>query len=182
VMERAMMEYLANALWQLPVYCAGEWDMSWLMKPVRGTVPSVADGVGIADVAAAWGISHDKIVWRCQTRPLARPSISWRRRGSYSDGCGGRCGRDGSLTCGVSVQEKRLRRKCWDCGSRARVHMSATVTHWLLGGVCGFGVLGLLRVARAWHSARGAGGVVSGRWRCVSAAKAVLRDFGGASM
>ncbi len=32
-MERAILEYLANALWQLPVLAAGAWVLLWLMKP-----------------------------------------------------------------------------------------------------------------------------------------------------
>jgi beta-lactamase regulating signal transducer with metallopeptidase domain len=58
-----------------------------------------------------------------------------------------------------------------------RVHLSATVTHWILGAYVGSVLLGLLRVVRAWHSARGLVEVSQEVALC-STAQAVLRDFG----
>src|SRR5438309_6453593 len=56
-MERAMLEYLANALWQLPVLAAGAWALLWLMKPGPRTQYRVWLGVlGIAVLLPAWGI------------------------------------------------------------------------------------------------------------------------------
>ena len=62
-MERAMLEYLANALWQLPVLAAGAWALLWLMKPGPRMQYRVWLGVlGIAVLLPAWGIRSGKIV------------------------------------------------------------------------------------------------------------------------
>src|SRR2546429_5196201 len=63
VMERAMLEYLANALWQLPVLAAGAWALLCLMKPGPRTQHRVWLAVlGIAVLLPAWGIRSGKIV------------------------------------------------------------------------------------------------------------------------
>ena len=67
-MERAMLEYLANALWQLPVLAAGAWVLLWLMKPGPRTQYSVWLAVlGIAVLLPAWGIRSGKIVATART-------------------------------------------------------------------------------------------------------------------
>ena len=63
MMERAMLEYLANALWQLPVLAAGAWALLWLMKPGPRTQYRVWVAVlGIAVLLPAWGIPSGKFV------------------------------------------------------------------------------------------------------------------------
>src|SRR5437879_12452091 len=62
-MERAMLEYLANALWQLPVLAAGAWVLLWLMKPGPQTQYRVWLAVlGLAVVLPALGIRGGEIV------------------------------------------------------------------------------------------------------------------------
>src|SRR5277367_4689661 len=62
-MEQAMLEYLANALWQLPVLAAGAWVLVWLMKPGPQTQYRVWLVVlGLAVVLPAWGIRAGEIV------------------------------------------------------------------------------------------------------------------------
>jgi beta-lactamase regulating signal transducer with metallopeptidase domain len=66
----------------------------------------------------------------------------------------------------------------WRLPSRVqRVHLSATVTHWVTGVYVGSVLLGLLRVLKAWRSARGLV-EVSQKVALCSAAETVLRDFG----
>src|SRR5712672_80533 len=61
-MERAMLEYLANALWQLPVLAAGAWALLWLMKPGPRTQYGVWLAVlGIAVLLPTWGIRSERI-------------------------------------------------------------------------------------------------------------------------
>src|SRR5260370_41911226 len=61
-MERAMREYLANALWQLPVLAAGAWAVLWLMKPGALTEYRVWLAVlGFAVLLPAWGIRSGTI-------------------------------------------------------------------------------------------------------------------------
>src|SRR4051794_41647180 len=55
VMERAMLEYLANALWQLPVLAGGTWALLSLMKAGPRTQYRVWLGVlGITVLLPAW--------------------------------------------------------------------------------------------------------------------------------
>ncbi|HEY1994934.1 MAG TPA: M56 family metallopeptidase, partial [Edaphobacter sp.] len=66
----------------------------------------------------------------------------------------------------------------WRWPSRVqRVHLSAVATHWVMGVYVGSVLLGLLRVGKAWHSARGLVEVSQEVALC-SAAETVLRDFG----
>jgi beta-lactamase regulating signal transducer with metallopeptidase domain len=66
----------------------------------------------------------------------------------------------------------------WRLPSRVqRVHLSAVATHWVMGVYVGSVLLGLLRVAKAWHSARGLVETSQEVALC-SAAETVLRDFG----
>ena len=68
-MERAMLEYLANGLWQLPVLAAGAWALLRLMKPGLRTQYRVWLAVlGIAVLLPAWGIRSGKIVAAPGTR------------------------------------------------------------------------------------------------------------------
>src|ERR1700736_2158803 len=63
VMERAMLEYLANALWQLPVLAAGAWSLLWLTKPgPRKQYRVWLTVLGIAVLLPAWGIGSRRIV------------------------------------------------------------------------------------------------------------------------
>src|SRR6266853_1778977 len=62
VMEQAMLEYLANALWQLPVLAAGAWSLLWLTKPGPQTQYRVWLAVlGFAVLLPAWGIRSGTI-------------------------------------------------------------------------------------------------------------------------
>src|SRR5438270_1374590 len=56
-MGQAMLEYLANALWQLPVLASGAWVLLSLMKASPRTQYRVWLAVlGIAVLLPAWGI------------------------------------------------------------------------------------------------------------------------------
>jgi beta-lactamase regulating signal transducer with metallopeptidase domain len=173
-MERAMLEYLANALWQLPVLAAGAWALLWLMKPSPQTQYRVWLGVlGFAVLLPAWGIRSGTIVAvpgasfdPLATRIVQRPA--------------GVVAADATTPVGVvSVPAERETAKAmWRLPSRVqRVHLSAVATHWVMGVYVGSVLLGLLRVAKAWHSARGLVEVSKEVALC-SAAETVLRDFG----
>ena len=75
-------------------------------------------------------------------------------------------------------REKTTAKGMWRLPSRVqRVRLSATVTHWVTGVYVGSVLLGLLRVLKAWRSARGLV-EVSREVALCSAAETVLRDFG----
>jgi beta-lactamase regulating signal transducer with metallopeptidase domain len=174
-MERAMLEYLANALWQLPVLAAGAWALLWLMKPGPQTQYRVWLAVlGFAVLLPAWGIRSGTIVAvpGASLDPLATTRTLQRPAGVVAV----------DATTPVKVAsapaETETAKAMWRLPSRVqRVHLSAVATHWVVGVYVGSVLLGLLRVAKAWHSARGLV-EVSREVALCSAAETVLRDFG----
>jgi beta-lactamase regulating signal transducer with metallopeptidase domain len=179
-MERAMLEYLANALWQLPVLAAGAWGLLWLMKPGPQTQYRVWLAVlGFAVLLPAWGIRSGTI--------LAAPGASFDPLATTRtvQRSGGVVAVDATAPLVVaSVPPKGEAAKgetgkaMWRLPSRVqRVHLSAVATHWVMGVYVGSVLLGLLRVGKAWHSARGLVEVSQEVALC-SAAEMVLRDFG----
>ena len=176
-MERAILEYLANALWQLPVLAAGAWVLLWLMKPGPQTQYRVwlavlglavilpALGTRGAEIVPAPGATFDqvattRIVQRSsavmvvdETAPL--PAVSEP----------------------VEVATD-MARGMWRLPFRVqRVHLSATAVHWVMGVYASSVLLGLVRVIRAWRGARRL--VETSRQVALcSTAEAVLEDFG----
>jgi beta-lactamase regulating signal transducer with metallopeptidase domain len=181
-MEQAMLEYLANALWQLPVLAAGAWVLLWLMKPGPQTQYRVwlavlglgvvlpACGIRSGEIAPVPGAAFDelaavRIIQRSSavvvvdtTAPVAAASVP--------------------IEAGDTAEGDRAK-QMWRLPFRVQqVHLSAKATHWAMGVYGGSMLLGLLRVIRAWRTARRL--VESSREVALcSAAEAVLKDFGG---
>jgi beta-lactamase regulating signal transducer with metallopeptidase domain len=183
-MERAMLEYLANALWQLPVLAAGAWSLLWLTKPSPRTQYRVWLAVlGIAVLLPAWGIRSERIIAAPVAVPVAtsRTTFDQWATAPLVQRSAGVVAVDatGPLTLeGVPVTGKSTANGMWRLPSRVqRVHLSARVTHWVTGVYVGSVLLGLLRVLKAWRSARGLVEVSQEVALC-SAAETVLRDFG----
>jgi beta-lactamase regulating signal transducer with metallopeptidase domain len=174
-MERAMLEYLANALWQLPVLAAGAWVLLWLMKPGPRTQYRVWLAVlGFAVLLPAWGIRGGEIaaVPGARFDELATARIVQRSAGVVA------VDTTAPLTVDSVPHEEQSAKAIWRLPSRVqRVHLSATATHWVMGVYVGSVLLGLLRVVKAWRSARGLVEVSQKVVLC-SSADAVLRDFG----
>jgi beta-lactamase regulating signal transducer with metallopeptidase domain len=174
-MERAMLEYLANALWQLPVLAAGAWALLWLMKPGPQIQYRVWLAVlGFAVLLPAWGIRSGTIVAvpGASFDPLTTVRTVQRSAGVVAV--------DATTPVGVASvpAERETAKTMWRLPSRVqRVHLPAVVTHWVLGVYVGSVLLGLLRVGKAWHSARGLVEVSQEVALC-SAAETVLLDFG----
>jgi beta-lactamase regulating signal transducer with metallopeptidase domain len=174
-MERAMLEYLANALWQLPVLAAGAWALLWLMKPGLRTQYRVWLAVlGFAVLLPAWGVGSREIA----AVPGARfDELAGARTVLPSAGV---FAMDTTAPRMVesAPHEEEAARGMWVLPSRVqRVHLSAVATHWVMGVYVGSVLLGLLRVLKAWRSARGLVEVSQEVVLC-SSAEAVLRDFG----
>jgi beta-lactamase regulating signal transducer with metallopeptidase domain len=179
-MERAMLEYLANALWQLPVLAAGAWALLWLMKPSPRTQYRVWLAVlAIAVLLPAWGIRSGKIVAeRGTTSGAPFDQLAMARMVQRSAGVVAVDATAPLTVESLPVAGGETAKAMWELPTRVqRVHLSATVTHGILGAYVGSVLLGLLRVVRAWHSARGLVEVSQEVALC-SAAQAVLRDFG----
>src|SRR5580704_13944569 len=152
-MERAMLEYLANALWQLPVLAAGAWVLLWVMKPGPRTQYRVWLAVlGFAVLLPAWGIRGGEIatVPGARSDQLATARMVQRSAGVLA------VDTTASLRVDSASREEKAAKGMWGLPSRVqRVHLSATVTHWVMGVYVGSVLLGLLRVVKAWRSARG---------------------------
>ncbi|HEX4576366.1 MAG TPA: M56 family metallopeptidase [Edaphobacter sp.] len=175
-MERAMLEYLANALWQLPVLAAGAWALLWLMKPAPQTQYRVWLAVlGLAVVLPACGIRGGKIaaVPGANFDEWATARIVQRSAAMVAV--------DATAPATVirePLEESDTAKGMWRLPSYVqRVHLSARVTHWVLGVYVGSVLLGLLRVVRAWLGARR---LVENSREVVlcSTAEAVLNDVG----
>jgi beta-lactamase regulating signal transducer with metallopeptidase domain len=177
-MERAMLEYLANALWQLPVLAAGAWALLWLMKPGPRTQYRVWLAVlGFAVLLPAWGVRRGEVsavpnaASGARFDELATARIVQRSAGVLA------VDTTAPLTADSAPQEEEAAKGMWLPSRVQRVHLSATATHWVMGVYVGSVLLGLVRVARAWRSARRL--VEASREVALcSSAEAVLRDFG----
>jgi beta-lactamase regulating signal transducer with metallopeptidase domain len=187
-MERAMLEYLANALWQLPVLAAGAWTLLWLVKAGPRTQYRVWLAVlGLAVLLPAWGIRSGRIVAVPVSVPVAAPhaisgatfdQLAMARIVQRSAGVVAVDPPAPLRVDSVPVTGEESAKGLWRLPSRVqRVHLSATVTHWVTGVYVGSVLLGLLRVFKAWRSARGLV-EVSREVALCSAAETVLRDFG----
>jgi beta-lactamase regulating signal transducer with metallopeptidase domain len=175
-MERAILEYLANALWQLPVLAGGAWVLLWLMKPSPQTQYRVWLAVlGLGVLLPAFGIRGGEIapVPGAAFDQLATARIVQRSAGVVV------LDTTAPATMASEVLgEGDTAKDAWRLPFRVqRVHLSATATRWLLGVYVGSVLLGLLRVLRAW---RGARTLVEDSREVVlcSTAEAVLKDFG----
>jgi beta-lactamase regulating signal transducer with metallopeptidase domain len=171
-MERAMLEYLANALWQLPVLAAGAWTLLWLMKPGPRTQYRVWLAVlGLAVVLPACGIRGGEIV------PVPGAAFDELATARIVQRSAGVVVVDATAPV-ASVPVRDAAKEMWRLPFRVqRVNLSAKATHWVIGVYAGSVLLGLMRVVRAWRSARGL--VESSREVVLcSTATAVLNDFG----
>jgi beta-lactamase regulating signal transducer with metallopeptidase domain len=175
-MERAILEYLANALWQLPVLAGGAWVLLWLMKPGPQTQYRIWLGVlGLGVLLPAFGIRGGEIV------PVPGADFDQLATARIVQRSAGVVVMDTTALATVANESSGE----GDTGKRAwrlpfhvqRVHLSATATRWVLGVYVGSVLLGLLRVLRAW---RGARTLVEDSREVVlcSTAEAVLKDYG----
>jgi beta-lactamase regulating signal transducer with metallopeptidase domain len=176
-MERAILEYLANALWQLPVLAAGAWVLLWLIKPGPQTQYRVwLIVLGLAVVLPALGIRGGEIVpvpgatfdQVATTRIVQRSSAV-----VVVD----------EMTPLPAVSEPveaptETSKGMWRPPFRVqRVHLSGTAVHWVMGVYASSVLLGLVRVIRAWRGARRL--VETSRQVALcSTAEAMLEDFG----
>jgi beta-lactamase regulating signal transducer with metallopeptidase domain len=170
-MERAMLEYLANALWQLPVLAAGAWILLRLVKPSPTTQYRVWLAVlGLAMVLPACGIGSDagwlpgagfdetaatQLVYRSAAVVEVEPMAPVEVQPSAENG----------------------RETSWLSSRMHRISLSSRTMNWISGVYTGSILLGVLRVMRAWRGARRL--VMASREVILcSAAEAVLKDFG----
>jgi beta-lactamase regulating signal transducer with metallopeptidase domain/phage FluMu protein gp41 len=142
MMERALIEYVINALWQVPLLAGGAWLLLWMVRPapliqhhVWLAVLGLAlllpmHGMGFPAVSAALHTgtviesSHEEILL-----PLEQSELP-QRRGQWSA--------FGTL---FSARTGNLR-------------LTTRTAHWLLRLYVATMVIGLFRITRAWLGAR----------------------------
>lgn len=143
-MEQMAMEYLANALWQLPLLAAGAWLLLRLCKPkpavqhrvwlcvlalglllpLRGILPLAASAAAPASTPAT-AVSF--------TEPSAAPEIAPTAPAAHS-----------TIESAPAAYIARLH----------RIHLNATVVACILALWLAVALWGLLRLALAWTAAR----------------------------
>lgn len=157
-MEQAVMEYLANALWQLPLLAAGAWLLLRLIKPG----PAVQHRVWLAVLVVGlllplYGCAgveltscHEAMIPQTG-KPPSTPSGGGTFSGRGFDAMGQPGGliliprTDGGVPVFSTVAHAVRVRK---------VHVNAVVVRWIEGLYLLVALIGLGRLALAWQAAR----------------------------
>jgi beta-lactamase regulating signal transducer with metallopeptidase domain len=156
MIERAVVEYIANALWQVPLLAGGAWLLLWAANPGPRTQHGVwLTVLGLAVLLPLHGMGSAGAL------PIQAPQVP----------PGATVGPVPNATVGpVSDAEEQMvrseelerplvkdpvRRDRLSIGPRVRrVSLSATVVHWLVGVYGATVLFGMFRVAQAWRAAR----------------------------
>lgn len=167
-MERVLLEYLANALWQLPVLAAGAWVLLWLVRPgPRTQYRAWLVVLGIGVVLPVCGLAGDI---GCSFSTQAGTTALVHRSAAVVEV-------EPMSPVEVQPPAETGRETSWLSARIHRVPLSAREVHWISGVYVGSVLLGLLRVGKAWRSARRL--VANSREVALcSTAEAVLEDFG----
>ena len=157
MIERAVVEYIANALWQVPLLAGGAWLLLWTVRPGPRTQHGVWLAVlGLAVLLPVHGMGSARPIDAQGPQVVMGAAV-----GPVSDAVAGP----------VSVQEEQIvtsetlerplvrkdpvRRNWLAIGPRVRrVSLSPTVMHWLVGVYGATVLFGMFRVAQAWRAAR----------------------------
>jgi beta-lactamase regulating signal transducer with metallopeptidase domain len=124
-MERALIEYLVNALWQVPLLAAGAWLTLRLVKPS----PQIQHGVWLAVLGLALLVPVYGMSTPAQLMSAAPPATA-------------------------ASQDPAQRQSFAFFAPTRSVRLGATTTRWLVRLYVATMVIGLFRIARAWRSAR----------------------------
>jgi beta-lactamase regulating signal transducer with metallopeptidase domain len=123
-MERALAEYVVNALWQLPVLAAGAWVFIRLVRPG----PQVQHGIWLAILALAVLLP---------ARGLSKTSAD-----------------QGHVTVAITEERTVVRERPVPFFSQSHdLNLNATASRWLVRIYLATVVLALVRIAKAWHTA-----------------------------
>jgi bla regulator protein BlaR1 len=157
MIERAVVEYLANALWQVPLLAGGAWLFLWAARPGPRTQHGVWLAVlGLAVLLPVRGMGSAG-GFETQARPtdvspelriVVAPVVA-----SVFDPQA-LVIRDDETERPL-VKPEPVRRDWFAFGPRVRrVSLSATVVHWLVGVYGATILFGMFRVTQAWRAAR----------------------------
>ena len=169
MIERAVVEYIANALWQIPLLAGGAWLFLWALRPGARTQYGVwlaVLGMGVLLPMHGMGSAGGSAMQVAQARV-----------GPDSGGVGGTSFAPGfapdvaPVSASVSntqeqpsksgesetpLAKKEAPRKSWfDVAPRVRqVSLTDSAVNWVVGMYVSAILFGMLRVARAWRAAR----------------------------
>ncbi len=143
-MERALIEYIANALWQIPLLAAGGWSLLRVMKAGPATQHYLWLAVlALAVLLPARGIGR-------HAAAMESPSVS--DVGTTAVASGTDVAPESALP-DVSAQTTKIGGPHFPARVGS-VRLSATVAHAIAGIYVAVVLLGLVRLGYGWHGAR----------------------------
>jgi len=167
-MEQVLLEYLANALWQLPLLAAGAWVLLCLVKPGPQAQHKVWLAVlGFGVVLPVCGLAGDI---GCSPVNQAEPTPLVHRSAAVVEV-------EPMGPIEVELPAETGKESSWLSSRKHRISLSSRTMHWISGAYAGSVLLGLLRVMRAWRGARRLVAASREMVLC-STAEAVLNGFG----
>ena len=148
MIERGLMEYIANAVWQIPLLAGGAWILLWMARPR----PQVQHGVwlavlGLAALLPVYGMSAASGVTVLKAQSVVGPqaaevaqgsTVAWGERAVPSE------------TGLFATEGLRLE---WRPRLHS-VHLAAATVYWIVALYVSAMLLGMFRIARAWRAAR----------------------------
>jgi beta-lactamase regulating signal transducer with metallopeptidase domain len=157
MIERAVVEYLANSLWQVPLLAGGAWLLIWAVRPGPRTqhgvwlvvlglavllpVRGMGSAGGFETQARSTDVSPEL---RVVVAPVVASVFDPQALVIRDD-----------ETERPLVKQEPVRRDWSAFGPRVRrVSLSATVVHWLVGVYGATILFGMFRVTQAWRAAR----------------------------
>ena len=151
-MERGVVEYIANALWQVPLLAGGAWLFVWAVRPGPRTQYGVWLGVlGLAVLLPMHGMGAAGVVAMQARNVDVRSGVDpvvVRVVGLSQEAASG----EGSL---VKVKKEAVRRSWWPISLRMHsVCLAARAVDWLVGAYAAAVLFGVFRIARAMRAAR----------------------------
>jgi len=148
MIERGLMEYIANAVWQIPLLAGGAWILLWMARPR----PQVQHGVWLAvlglavllpvhGMSAASGVPvvRAQSVVGVPAQGVQGSTVAWGER-------------DVPLEARGLLGTEGLRLE-WAPRLHS-VHLAAAAVYWIVALYVSAMLLGVFRIARAWRAAR----------------------------
>ena len=149
MIERGLMEYIANAVWQIPLLAGGAWILLWMARPR----PQVQHGVwlvvlGLAALLPVHGMSAASGVPVVRAQSVAgAPGAQGVQGSTVAWG-----ERDVPLEARGLLGTEGLRLE-WAPRLHS-VHLAAAAVYWIVALYVSAMLLGVFRIARAWRAAR----------------------------
>ena len=140
MIERVLLEYLANALWQIPLLAGGAWIFLWMVGPRPWVQHWVWLAVlGLAVLLPLHGMGAAVVTAAPHARTDAHGQMAAQGEAS-------------GLVAGPVEESEGLRVE-WTPRLHS-VHLAAAAVYWMVALYVSAILLGLYRIARAWRAAR----------------------------